>query len=66
MSTEQLLSADDLQRRLTLGRTRVYEILRSGEIDVIKIGRRLFVTEQDLSDWIARCRRPAWSNDRDY
>jgi excisionase family DNA binding protein len=47
-----LLTVRDVESELQLGRTRTYELLRSGEIPVIRIGRVLRVPRDALHRWI--------------
>lgn len=47
-----LLTVRDVEQQLQLGRTRTYELLRSGEIPVIRIGRVLRVPRDALLQWI--------------
>jgi len=47
-----LLTARDVEAELQLGRTRTYELLRSGEIPVIRVGRVLRVPRDALRRWI--------------
>ena len=54
--TEQpeLMTVDETIRVLRLGRTRVNEILRSGDLPSYKLGRRRLVRRQDIEEWIER------------
>ena len=47
-----LLTVRDVEAQLQIGRTRTYELLRSGEIPVIRIGRVLRVPREALQRWI--------------
>ena len=47
-----LLTVDETIRVLRLGRTRVNEMLRSGEIPSLKLGRRRLVRRKDLEAWL--------------
>jgi len=47
-----LLTVRDVEAELQLGRTRTYELLRSGEIPIIRIGRVLRVPRDALQRWI--------------
>jgi excisionase family DNA binding protein len=49
---QQLLTVDETIRVLRLGRTRVNEMLRSGEIPSLKLGRRRLVRRKDLEAWL--------------
>ena len=48
-----LLTARDVEAELQLGRTRTYELLRSGQIPVIRLGRAVRVSREWLEQWIA-------------
>jgi excisionase family DNA binding protein len=49
----RLLKAREVQDRLGLGRSKVYELMASGELPVVRIGPRLRrVTEAGLQRWI--------------
>jgi excisionase family DNA binding protein len=39
---------------LSIGRTRVYQLITSGEIEMIKIGKSSRVTTESLSSFLAR------------
>jgi excisionase family DNA binding protein len=60
-----LLTVRDVEAELQLGRTRTYELLRSGEIPIIRIGRVLRVPRDALQRWIdAKClTKPPGSDD---
>ena len=47
-----LLTVRDVEAELQLGRTRTYELLRSGGIPVIRLGRALRVPRDALRRWI--------------
>jgi excisionase family DNA binding protein len=47
-----LLTVRNVEAELQLGRTRTYELLRSGEIPIIRIGRVLRVPRDALQRWI--------------
>ena len=51
--TNRLLTIEQVMRDyLPLGRTKLYEEIRSGRIPVVKIGRRTFISEQALEAYI--------------
>ena len=53
-----LLTVRDVESQLQLGRTRTYQLLRSGEIPTVRVGERaLRVTREDLCRWIASKRK---------
>jgi len=47
-----LLTVDETIQVLRLGRTRVNEMLRSGELPSYKAGRRRLIRRQDLETWL--------------
>jgi excisionase family DNA binding protein len=49
---QDLLTVDETIRVLRLGRTRVNEMLRGGELPSIKIGHRRFVRRIDLEHFL--------------
>lgn len=53
METKKFLTAKDLQQMLQLGRNKVYDLLQSGMIKSVKIGRSYRVEEKDLLGYLA-------------
>ena len=49
-----LLRAEDVQRALGLGRSKVYELIASGDLPVVRIGRSVRVPSKALDEWIER------------
>jgi excisionase family DNA binding protein len=45
---------DEAFRQLSIGRTQGYELLRSGEIESVKIGRRRLVPAASLNAYLDR------------
>lgn len=52
-------SPDELWRWLGLGRTKIHELLRSGEIPSYKIGRVRRIRRRDVEAWLERNRSRA-------
>ena len=50
----QLLTVKDIKRRTKQGHTKVHELIRTGEIETFKIGRRRMATEDALERFIER------------
>lgn len=50
----QLLTEKEVRQRIPIGHSKYYELIGSGELRSVKIGRRRFVTEQAVEDYIAR------------
>ena len=46
----KLLTVEDISRMLGLGKTTVYQLVR--QLKHIRLGRRIYVAEDDLSDYI--------------
>ncbi len=46
--TQILNSILDSARRLAVGRSKVYELIKAGELKTIKIGKRTLLTETEL------------------
>lgn len=53
---EELLTVDEVRSWLRLGRTRINELLQSGELPSFKLGRRRMVRHGDVSDWLEQHR----------
>ena len=52
MDTKYLLSVDEVIEGLGLGRTSVYALFKSGDLKMLKIGKRSFVRPEDLTAFI--------------
>ncbi len=50
---KEWFTTDELIRWLGLGRTKTYELLRSGEIPSYKIGRVRRIRREDVEGWLA-------------
>lgn len=51
---ELLVCVEEAARRLGVGRSAMYELLASGQIARVKIGRRTLVPVQELRAWVDR------------
>jgi len=49
-----LLRADEVSRLTNLGRSKVYELMASGDLPVVRIGRAVRVPRAGLDAWIRR------------
>lgn len=49
-----LVSPDEAARMIGFGKSKLYELIRAGEIGVIKIGRSTRIEVADLRQWIER------------
>lgn len=48
-----LNSIETVKRRLALGHTATYGLVRAGRLKIVKVGRRSFVTESELARFVA-------------
>ena len=53
---KEWFTTDELVRWIGLGRTKTYEMLRSGEIPSYKIGRVRRIRRQDVEAWLEQNR----------
>ncbi|MBO0884312.1 MAG: helix-turn-helix domain-containing protein [Mycobacterium sp.] len=49
----KLLTEAEVRERIPIGHSKYYELIGTGELRSVKIGRRRFVTEQAIADYIA-------------
>lgn len=52
MSEPLLLTIEDVQNVIQLGRTKVYELIRTGQLPVIRIGRSVRIRREVLERWL--------------
>jgi excisionase family DNA binding protein len=52
LEPKEWLSTDELVRWLGSGRTKTYEMLRSGEIPSYRWGRRRLIRRRDVEAWL--------------
>jgi excisionase family DNA binding protein len=57
--TPLLLTTVEAARRLGCGRTTVYELMTSGELESVKVGRLRRVPADALTEYVARMRAQA-------
>ena len=48
-----LLRAEEVARALGLGRSKVYELMATGNLPTVRIGRAVRVPADALRDWVA-------------
>ena len=48
----RILKAEDLVKRLGIGRDRAYSLMKSDGFPSTKIGKRYFITERSLRMWL--------------
>ncbi|MEV4156311.1 hypothetical protein AB0J48_25115 [Nocardia salmonicida] len=49
----KLLNEADVRKLIPIGHSKYYELISSGALRSVKIGRRRFVSEQAVTDYIA-------------
>jgi excisionase family DNA binding protein len=54
---ELLLTVEEAARRLRIGRTLVYQLISSGELESVKVGRLRRVPAECLPEYVATLRR---------
>jgi excisionase family DNA binding protein len=52
MSEPMLLTIADVQQATQLGRTKLYELMRDGELPFIRIGRSVRIRREDFEAWL--------------
>lgn len=55
--TPMLYSVGDAARVLSLGRSKVYELIGRGELRTVKVGRRRLVPADALGEYVSRLTR---------
>ena len=48
------ISLNELQEILSIGRTKAYDLVTSGDLPAVRIGRIIRISKQDLTDWLER------------
>jgi excisionase family DNA binding protein len=51
---QEFISLNELQEILGIGRTKAYDLVASGELPAVRIGRIIRVDKRDLTDWLER------------
>jgi excisionase family DNA binding protein len=54
-----LLTVEEAARQLNIGRTFAWQLVRKGELPVVRLGRCVRVPRRALEEWIARQAREA-------
>lgn len=50
----QLLTVEDVAQRLNTSNARIYDIVRSGHLSAVRIGRQLRFTDEAVDSYIAQ------------
>jgi excisionase family DNA binding protein len=56
MTANRLLELDEVEECLSVSRTTLYRLVKRGDLPTVQIGRRRYVTVQDLDDYVNRLR----------
>ena len=59
MAERLLYPLPEAQVLLSFGRSKLYELIAAGEIEVVKVGRRTLVPRESLERFVARLRAAA-------
>ena len=51
---QRVFSIEQFRRCFGVGRTKIYEEIKSGRLPARKIGRRTIITKDDADDWLQR------------
>ncbi len=54
-----LLTIDDACEQTRLGRTKIYQLIADGQIEIVKVGRRTLVPFDSLVAWLSKLREAA-------
>ena len=52
-SNTEMMTVKELQAQLKIGRNKAYELIRSGEIPSINIGRQIRILKADVIDYLS-------------
>ncbi len=50
----KLLNEQEVRKLIPVGHSKYYELIGSGQLRSVKVGRRRFVTEQAVAEFISR------------
>ena len=51
---QEFISLNELQEILGIGRTKAYDLVTSGDLPAVHIGRIIRISKQDLTVWLER------------
>jgi excisionase family DNA binding protein len=54
MSTLHGYTINDLSKRLSVSRTKIYEEIKAGRLVIRKIGHRTVILDEDVRAWLSR------------
>jgi len=53
-SEREWLTIREIQKELAIGRTKAWQLVASGDIPAVQIGRSVRINRRDLDEWLAR------------
>ena len=56
MKDSEWLSLKDVQQLVGIGRTKAYELVTTGELPAVRIGRCIRINRRELDEWLHRQR----------
>ena len=57
MTEAMLMTIKDVQEATQLGRTKIYELLRDGDLPFLKVGRSVRIRHEDFEVWLDKLER---------
>ena len=51
---QEFISLNELQEILSIGRTKAYDLVTSGDLPAVRIGRIIRISKQDLTNWLGQ------------
>jgi excisionase family DNA binding protein len=53
---QEFISLNELQEILGIGRTKAYDLVTSGDLPAVRIGRIIRISKRDLTNWLEQQR----------
>lgn len=53
----QLLTVEDVSKKLSIPKSSVYKKVESGELPCVKLGRKIRFSESEVEEYLRRCKR---------
>jgi len=60
MDSKLLVSAEEAAAILSLGRSKIFELLAAGTLESLTVGRRRLIPRQALTEFVERQRQDQW------
>ena len=48
----KILTSKEIQQKLRIGRSTLYELLKEPDFPTYKIGKKYYATEEEINNWI--------------